>query len=228
MKLIPLTQGQFAIIDNDDFERVNQFKWYANKAPNTFYANRQVQINRKRQTIHLHRFILNLDTKFLVDHVDGNGLNNQKSNLRTCTNQENSRNKRLSKKGTSSFKGVHYDKKYDKFEAQIKINYNSNFIGYNTDELICAKFYDAVARFYFKEFAKCNFEIEYFSPMSIEMAKIEINKINKPVHKLCKIVIIHGIEYESISIGAKVLNLNYNTVLSRVKSKINLDYILKE
>lgn len=176
MKKIQLTQNQIALVDDEDFERINQYKWYAVKCKQTYYAQRQVRIplTNKRKTYHLHKVILNTDQQ--VDHIDSNGLNNQKYNLRLCNNKQNSYNKR-STKGSSKYKGVHKTKS-NTFETQIKINYKSYNIGRNNDEIICAKYYDCVARFYHGEFAKCNFIEIHIKPMSKEDAKKEMKELN--------------------------------------------------
>lgn len=94
MKLIPLTQGKFAQVDDEDYSKLNSLKWQAKAyRKNKTYAARTYHINEKWKTIGMHRIILQvIDTDILVDHIDGNGLNNQKSNLRTCTVAENRMN----------------------------------------------------------------------------------------------------------------------------------------
>jgi hypothetical protein len=95
VKEIPLTQGQVALVDKDDFERVNAFKWYARWSPkaNAFYAYRIQRENGKRNNIHIARFIMNTPKGMVVDHINGNPLDNRKINLRNCTQAQNSVNK---------------------------------------------------------------------------------------------------------------------------------------
>lgn len=96
MKKIPLTQGRFAVVDDDDFERINKFKWCYHS---TGYAMRRSEkFNGKSKILRMHREILNLLPLFLVDHIDCNKLNNSKLNLRTATNLENMRNRPRRKK----------------------------------------------------------------------------------------------------------------------------------
>lgn len=93
MKKIKLTQGKYALVDNEDYERVNRYKWFAarNNNKNVFYAGRT--INKKN--LGMHRFILNIfNSKIKVDHINHNTLDNRKANLRTCSNAENCRNKK--------------------------------------------------------------------------------------------------------------------------------------
>src|SRR5438045_2649901 len=112
MRTIPLTQGKFALIDAEDFERVSGFKWTLMKSINNFYAYRKGNINGKYQSILLHRFILNLNPEDPhVDHRDRNGLNCQKYNLRNATKAQNAWNCRITAVKTSKFRGVTYCKR---------------------------------------------------------------------------------------------------------------------
>lgn len=107
MKLIKLTLGKFAQVDDEDYDYLNQWRWYAKKSWNTFYARRQTIIDGKRVTIIMHRLIMNTPSDLQVDHIDHNGLNNQRNNLRNCTNQQNSLNRNLYKE-SSKYLGVRY------------------------------------------------------------------------------------------------------------------------
>lgn len=102
MKRIPLSQGKYALVDDEDYDRLNQWKWFAGKDYNTFYARRNKGLNDKKSIpISMHREILNLkcgDGK-MADHIDHNGLNNQRANLRLCTNAQNQWNHRFHYKG---------------------------------------------------------------------------------------------------------------------------------
>src|SRR3990172_2543575 len=98
MKLIPLTQGVFAQVDDEDFEYLNQFNWFALKTKYTFYASRNIQIKGMWTTIRMHRVLMNTPRNQKVDHKDHYGLNNQKYNLRRCTDQQNQGNRRKTKK----------------------------------------------------------------------------------------------------------------------------------
>lgn len=125
MKQIILTQGKFALVDDDDFERLSQFKWWAHKQPNTFYAGRMITLeNGKRISFMMHHAVFGKAPLGMeVDHIDGNGLNNQKSNLRFVTrrqNMQNAVNHRV--KRTSRYPGVSFDVRRRKWKAYIKIN----------------------------------------------------------------------------------------------------------
>jgi hypothetical protein len=101
MKLIRLTQNQFAQVDDSDYESLNQYKWYAIK-DNTYYAVRYSK--EKNKIIQMHREIMQTPRSLIVDHRDHNGLNNQRYNLRNCTIAENHRN-RIGR-GKSQYKGI--------------------------------------------------------------------------------------------------------------------------
>lgn len=110
MKQIPLTQGQFALVDDEDYDFLMQWNWMAHKQGNTYYAERNTPYKKgeKRTQIKMHRVVMDTPNDMIVDHKDHNGLNNQKSNLRNCTDLENSFNKtKRDLKLTSKYKGVY-------------------------------------------------------------------------------------------------------------------------
>lgn len=121
MKIIKLTQNKLCLVDDEDFDILNHFKWYAdNHRRKAFYAARK---GNNQISIYMHRAILNIiDKKIIVDHIDGNGLNNCKSNLRICTIAENARNRDMNKNNTSGVKGVTYDKRNCVYRPFININ----------------------------------------------------------------------------------------------------------
>jgi hypothetical protein len=155
-KLIPLTQGKSAIVDDEDFERANQFKWCLSVNRSTlFYAVRQFD----GHMVGLHRFILNAPPKTIVDHIDGNGLDCRKSNLRICTNKENVRHQKLHVDNTSGYKGITFDKRVGRWQAKIQVNQKHIHIGMAATAIEAAKLYDEAAKKYFGEFARLNFPI---------------------------------------------------------------------
>jgi hypothetical protein len=161
MKEIPLTQGKAALVDDADFEELNKYKWYAHFDGRRFYANRNEQLGTNHWTkVLMHRQILGL-TKgdgIYVDHVNHDGLNNCRKNLRTCTNAENTRNRRTSEHPKSSqHKGVHWAKRDKKWRAQIQINGVKLHIGDFSSEDEAAHAYNAIALQYFGEFACLNY-----------------------------------------------------------------------
>jgi hypothetical protein len=127
MKKIKLTQGKFALVDDDDFDYLNQWKWYAHKNGYVFYAGRALG----GKSIKMHRTILNNPVGMEVDHRNGNGLDNQRKNLRVATRTQNHANVAKLKNNTSGFKGVSYNKASKKFHAYIRTGgKNSKTIGY--------------------------------------------------------------------------------------------------
>ncbi len=156
---IPLTQGKYAIVDPEDFERLNKHKWYAVNMKHTFYAQRGISMSDKRVLIMMHREILKVPDGMFVDHINHNGLDNRKANLRPATRAENSRNRRKFRKRKcySRFKGVCWHKNKEKWLAQIWFNRKAMYIGYFNDEIQAAKAYDKAAKKYHVEFAVLNF-----------------------------------------------------------------------
>ena len=149
MKKIKLTQGQFALVDDDCFEYLNQWKWHARKSDSAFYASRD-EYGKK---IHMHRVVITAAADVFVDHKDGNGLNNQTSNLRICSNSQNQRNRKsINKYG---YKGV--NKNGEKYRAHIRMG-EVEFISKGFDSVEeAAHAYDEKAKELFGEFAWLNF-----------------------------------------------------------------------
>mgnify|MGYP007100070924 FL=1 len=101
MKKIKLTQGKYALVDDEDYEALNKLKWRCSKGGNTFYAygtSRDITTN-KEITVLMHRLVINTPKGLHTDHINGNGLDNRKSNLRACTLIENMRNKKIHRNG---------------------------------------------------------------------------------------------------------------------------------
>lgn len=153
MATISITQGEYALVDDEDFEYVNQFKWqyhYKGYAESTFGKSP----NRKK--VKMHRLIINAPDHLQVDHINGNKLDNRKSNLRLCTNSENQRNTGKKSTNTSGYKGVSWKKSSNKFAAQIQVDHKNKHIGYFRDPVDAAKAYNQKAIEYFGEFALLN------------------------------------------------------------------------
>jgi len=160
MKEIKLTLGQVALVDDEDFEYLNQFKWHANKSNDTFYAGRSSSGKGgvKRKAIWMHRQLLGLeDPSIKGDHIDHNGLNNQRHNLRVATHSQNVRNVKSNKNTSSKYKGVGKVKNCERWHAQIQCDKRKIHIGYFKDEIEAAKAYDKKAKELFGEFAFLNF-----------------------------------------------------------------------
>jgi hypothetical protein len=160
MKKIKLTQGKVALVDDCDYEYLNQWKWYANKNRNTFYAIRNSRKNeyKKHKTILMHQIILQrMGVKFKqVDHIDGNGLNNRRSNLRTAIHQENLCNQKLRSNNTSGYKGVTWHKQVKKWLARIMVDGKRICLGLFDNIKDAASAYNQAAILHFGKFAKLN------------------------------------------------------------------------
>ena len=153
MKKIPLTQGQFAIVDDEDFERVSKLKWYAAKKRSTFYAQRE----HKKTCLKMHRFILGItDSAVIIDHKNGNGLDNTRGNIRICRNAENCMNRNGLSSSSSKYKGVSWCRHTNKWKAQIRFNGKLYYLGVYESELESARVYDKAAKKHFGEFAWLN------------------------------------------------------------------------
>lgn len=161
MKHIPLTQGKFAVVDDEDYDWLMQWKWCARIVNGTYYAFRRPYCCEtgisKRVLILMHREILGLcngDGKH-TDHINHHGWDNRKSNLRTCTIRENRLNSLPRKNTTSKYKGV--SRHQGKWRAQICNHGETILLGEHVSETEAARIYDAKAKELFGEFAYRNF-----------------------------------------------------------------------
>lgn len=157
---IPLTQGKYAIVDPEDYEKLSKYKWYAIRSKRGFYAGRSAGTNRHgigQKTVRMHHAVLKAPEGTFVDHINHNGLDNRKSNLRICTMQQNSWNMRKQKGNcTSQYKGVTRRKDIGRWEARITCNAKKISIGFFDDEKAAAMAYDVKAKELFGEFAAPN------------------------------------------------------------------------
>jgi len=152
-KRISLTQGKFAIVDDDMFDYLNQWKWYAYKPGTVFYAARR----EGNKIITMHRVIMKAKKGQQIDHRNRNGLNNRRCNLRFCNNSQNAQNGESHKNSSSIYKGVAWHKLAKKWMASICIKGKQIYLGLFISEAEAAKVYDKKAKELFGEFAKLNF-----------------------------------------------------------------------
>lgn len=170
---IPLTQGKVAIVDDIDKD-LAEFKW---RATGGYAVKWSDMINWERHLIFIHRIILerklkrDLKPNERVDHRNRNKLDNHRRNLRLATPKQNQHNQGLSKKNTSGYKGVHYEKSKQKWVATMNIKERPAFIGFFDDAKTAALAYDTQARKYYGRFAFLNFPKEHY----------ELSDLKKPV-----------------------------------------------
>lgn len=144
------------LVDNDMFEDLNKFTWCAHKCGNVFYAMRKY---KRTISIMMHRLVMGItDPNIMVDHRDNNGLNNQRSNLRTATRSENLCNRKSVRNSKSKYKGVAWVTSHKLWRASIQKDKVQRALGYFKSEIDAAKAYDAAAKQYHGEFANLNFK----------------------------------------------------------------------
>lgn len=153
---ICLTRGKFTLIDSEDFEFLNRWKWFAIQIGRKYYAVRSKREGKTNKRIYLHRQILKAQLKEVVDHIDGDGLNNKKVNLRVCSRAENVRNQSVRVTSKSGYKGVSWENGKQLWRADISVNGHSKFLGHYQTKEKAAKAYNEMALEYHGEFAKLN------------------------------------------------------------------------
>lgn len=141
MKEIKLSRNKIAIVDDEDFEYLSLHKWHVqSKNEINFYAARAKIENGKQVFVFMHREIVKCDQQYVVDHIDGNSLNNIKENLRICTKQQNSCNRRIHKTNSTGYKGV-YIHKSGRIAAKITYLGKQYHLGYFDDAKIAHEAY---------------------------------------------------------------------------------------
>jgi len=155
---IPLTRGLFALVDAVDYPALCEYHWQAVASRGTFYARRaQAAGTRKQVYILMHRQIMSAPKKILVDHWDRDGLNNTRSNLRLCTNAQNTYNQKLRSSNSSGFRGVCHIKGAKGWAVMIQ----GDYLGLYEDKEEAARAYDTEALKRFGEFASLNFPDDF-------------------------------------------------------------------
>lgn len=157
MRIITLTQGRCAIVDDDDYDRIALHKWCLHRVRNNIYAKRAIAVDGKHVTILMHREILSEPVSFGIDHWNNIGLDNRKSNLRICDqslNQANQDKRRTT--ATSTFKGVSWCTRDRKWTVRLTVDRKCRNLGNFDSEVEAARAYNAAAIAAFGEFAKLN------------------------------------------------------------------------
>lgn len=151
---VPLTQGYFAIVDIDDHDLVSRYKWRIRKCRGHLYATTSVGSAQGVTDIYMHRLLLGTKAGESVDHVDGDGLNNSRANIRICTQSQNLANRALSPRNTSGYRGVSRGRRVGKWRARI----GDWQVGEFDNPEDAARAYDAAAAAQFGQFARLNFD----------------------------------------------------------------------
>ena len=147
------------MVDDRDFDCLSKRVWRIAKGSSGIrYAVSSCQINNKPRKLWMHKLIMRPPDGMLIDHIDSDGLNNQRYNLRVCTNAQNVQNQRIVRGGASRFKGVCWDKVNKKWHAKLGMNGRTFFLGRFQVEEDAAAAYDDAAEKYFGEFACTNRE----------------------------------------------------------------------
>lgn len=154
MKEICLTKGMITIVDDDDFDMLSKYKWYVTNKKGTFYTQRRHEFpDGTKKTICMHYLIMGREW---VDHIDGDPLNNQKSNLRICTPRQNSMNTRSHSDSTSKYKGVSLVGHNKRWRSEIYYNGKTIYLGEFDKETDAAKTYNDKSIELFGEWGKAN------------------------------------------------------------------------
>lgn len=161
MKTIPLTRGKYAIVDDEDFDRLNRHKWQAVtmkfKESEVWYARRMTSLkDGPRKAVFMHREVTGAVMPMVVNHRDFDGLNNQKSNLDVTSYSANARWKRKAPGTSSRFKGVTWNKSEGRWMTTIRFGGGSRTLGYFDDEEEAALMYDVAAQILFGDEAFIN------------------------------------------------------------------------
>jgi len=156
---IPLTQGQYAIVDPDDYDHLAKYKWRIcrTKGKNVSYAERSIRLpNGKYSRLLMHRQLIDVPEGYVIDHINGSGLDNRRANLRLATVAQNAWNSKK-RNPRSGYKGVCFVRNKGLWRAAIVCNRRRIHLGYFSDKRTAARAYDAAAHIHFGEYAVLNF-----------------------------------------------------------------------
>lgn len=169
MKTIALNSQYETMVDDDDYEWLCAYKWFVCPGRKTLYAGRNQTISRgKRITLLIHRLVIGAQAGQIVDHIDRNGLNNCKSNLRICTSSQNSANKSQRRISSSPYKGVFPDRGAEKWRASIEKDNRNFHLGMFQCAEEAARHYDIAALSLYGEYAFTNFPSSDYTQEEIQ------------------------------------------------------------
>lgn len=173
VKYIKLNDNYKAAVDEEDYAKLSGRTWYVSKRSGAFYVQ-----SDSPTRVYMHRVIMDCPDDMEVDHIDGNGLNNCKFNLRVCAHQQNCQSTKKQIGTTSIYKGVSWNKRDKFWEAYIKKDRIRYRLGYYKEEVTAAERYDLIALLLFGEFAKLNFsdKKDKYANILERLAKLEEEK----------------------------------------------------
>lgn len=162
MAEVHLTRGLLALVDDADLPIIAAFKWWANRDHRTHYARASIYLGRfngkcRFRRLVMHRLILDAPAGTQVDHINGDGLDNRRANLRLAGAHENAWNQRAPLNNSSGFKGVTFARREGRFQASLELDGKAIWCGYHATAEAAARAYDAAALKHFGEFARLNF-----------------------------------------------------------------------
>lgn len=150
--------SKFALVDDEDFEQINKFKWYFNRG----YAVRSIHMENKQKTEWMHRVVNKTPRELVTDHINGDGLDNRKENLRSCTNQQNIMNQGIPKNNVFGAKGVslrmrrYKNKIHNYIKSQIHVNGKQIHLGYFKTVEDASRAYNEASKKYHGEYGRIN------------------------------------------------------------------------
>lgn len=152
MKRIPLSQGRFAFVDDEDYPYLSKFKWHYSGG----YAKRNLWYSKKPHIVRMHHFVLPLKKGYMIDHINGIGTDNRKENLRLVTKSQNMMNRGKQVNNTSGYMGVTYHRPTNKWRAYIKKDKKQIHLGLFKEPTEAALAYNDAATKYHGEYAFLN------------------------------------------------------------------------
>jgi hypothetical protein len=182
---IPLTQGRFAIVDPQDYQHLSKYKWRLcrTKGKNMLYAERSIRLpGGKYSRLLMHRQLIEAPEGYVIDHINGCGLDNRRANLRLATVSQNAWNSKK-RNPRSGYKGVWFAKDKGQWRAAIVCHGRRIHLGYFTGKIDAAKAYDDAAKKYYKEFARLNFPGRKPSLLSSLLLPFICRDMKKPTMK---------------------------------------------
>ncbi len=158
MKKIELTRGKFTLVDDGNFSELNKHKWYL--SANNGYARRDIYDSGSKSIVAMHRIIVGAQDGQVVDHINGDTLDNRKENLRICTHAQNLQNSKMPNTNKSGYKGVCFHSNTGKWQANIMIGGKAKHLGLFNDKIDAARAYNDAAKENFGQFARLNTLLE--------------------------------------------------------------------